>query len=422
MRIRIRTLTVLVAGLCLAAAPGCKKDEPAPEGAPPQQQGGPSGGGPDQPQRPGPATPQPAVGGPVTDNATGAATNKPVTPPVAAPVVKSQLDRPAAPPVPTDNLLLVIRAAETGCRADQPICPAREALAAKLTEDLDMVTELLAKGTDQQRIQIRLAVQRSGAPETDGLLATVLVGRDGLLDRVSLAHAVMLRAGATVKTLLGYLNKAQGDEAVLSIDALAAIGGDEAVSGLVTALDNAKLAPYFGEICRALSRSGRAESLDKILAVATRLNATQRQTVGCRGAEAAIRMQKSLGPLSYNIDGARKKVATALVHQTSLHTLRVSLSLDAGADCASPGTADAVFSIPLARTGAPIVDAGVAASLAFQGKDLGPTGSFLMHFDALKLEAGTAVSGAIHHSHAVKSDPHIVISGRFTGSYCGVAR
>ena len=54
--------------------------------------------------------------------------------------------------------------------------------------------------------------------------------------------------------------------------------------------------PFWGETCTALGRHIALDSLDRIANLGRRLNASPRQSEGCRSAEAALRMDLGANP------------------------------------------------------------------------------------------------------------------------------
>ncbi len=427
-----RPFPILV--LALFVATGCKKKDAEPT-AP--------GGG----EKASAATPAPVDGQPSAEPAPGvesAPKTEPVEPePVASSETKRveppkvepkkvepkkevahRLEPPRLPDPPEDNLLLVVRQAEIGCRADQPVCEARDLLAAKLVPELEAATELVANGTDAQKKTIAAALLRSRHPDTDALLARHVVAGNGHLDAAVVAHVAALRAEAAVEPLLAAMNQQNRtpEEVLMSFDALAAIGGEAAEKGLVAAFDSQTLAPWRGALCRALSRLEVEAAQEKIVAAAARLDATERQVRGCRGAEAAAVMLRSQGLLNLNIDGRQKPVTAVLVHHIEkdpLH-LRVSFATDEGAGCDNPGTPETSLVVPLDREAEPLVGVGLASAMTHKGKALGADGSFLMRFDKLEMTIGAPAEGVVYHSHTRSGDPRVELSGRFSAIYCGI--
>lgn len=390
---------------------GCKKKETAAVAPPPP------------PPEPAPAPTEPA---PAPDGAAATPEPEPAKPLLeakpTAPVAR--LDPPALPPPPEDNLLLVIHAAETSCAENVNPCPERERLAAKMATDIPTVTELLQKGTDQQKKALRLALPRTRAPEAEPLLVAGLVGADGALDPKVLAAVRQRRSPLAVAPLATYLKKAVGDEAVRALDALSAIANPKAVDALADSLRDAHLKPWYGAVCRGLSRVLARDQRENVVAVAAALGSTEDHVFGCRGAEAALRVLDSGGGLALNVDGRQLGVTSVLAWQTPTDppAVRLELSTVDGASCEKPGAIATALVVPLGWSGEPIVGAGLVARLEHDGRDLGEDGSYLFRFDALALELGQKATGVVHVAEASPQSARVIVSGHFEATWCGVGK
>ena len=394
----------------LVLAFGCKKPQAPPAEAPP----------------PVPA-PAPAPAATAADAGTAAAPEPAPAKPLLDPpplVPLARLEAPKLPPPPEDNLLLVIHAAETACREGASSCPERELLAAKIATDIPTVTELLKKGTDQQKKALRLALPWTRSDEADALLVSGLVGPDGALDLDVLAAVRARRTPLAHKPLADYLAKAVGDQAVLAIDALSALGDEKAVLTLSQSLRDEHLKPWYGAVCRGLSRVLAADQRENVVAVAAAAGATEDQVFGCRGAEAAFRTLESGGGLALNVDGRQLNTTAVLAWETRANppSVRLELATDAAATCAAPGKIATALVAPLDRSGEPLVGVGLVARLWHDGRDLGEDGGYLFRFDELKLELGAKATGVVHVAEASRQHARVIVSGHFEATWCGVEK
>lgn len=440
MKLRI----TIIAALALAVATtGCKKDPPATPGP-----GGGTSGPADEPgpapttageapsatagEQPAgtdgaedPATTGGALGGETGGGEAAATTDSgTVDSGETTPPPRDRLEAPIAAEVPTDNLLMVVQRASTSCPANQPLCPARDALSAKLATDIESTAELLEKGTDQQKVALRAALLRARSPEADALLVTGLIGPGGMLDDAVIEHALELRAEAMVEPLSAFLQRAVGPDAVKAINALSRIAHDGSREQLSKALDDQRLKPWHGEVCRALSRVGVTDRGEKIVEIGAHLAATDRQRIGCRTAEAVLRMLKSAANPVYMLQNQRRPPTALLLHHPVKDPLHVVLSIhtNEGASCAAPGAPSAQLQIPLDRNTDPIVGVPVVPVLFQEGRHLGRDGVFLFQLDALEMKANTPAQGIAYVSHTTPNEPRVLFTGRFDATYCGVGR
>lgn len=387
----------------------------------------------DKPSEDKPAVPQPAVSeDKKAPEPTAKAQPEPVKaavgevekkPPAPKKTMKPErVSVPVLPPPPEENILVAIRNAESGCLVKPKECRARDLLAAKMTQDIERATELLQKGTDQQKRALRQALLRCSDPSTDSLLVQGLVGADGLLNTKVLDRVKLLRTDKAVAGLKKYLKKAAGSEAVTAIDALGYLPGDQAVKVLRSAFSDKRHAAYRGEICRAMARRLNIDALDAATKLTQRLNATERQLTGCAGAQSAFRMLTSSGGLNLNVEGQRLPIGSVLFYQRKGQSKVVYLDVaPAGTtECSSTFKGDLTLRVPLARTGEPVIGDGVVPEVYYQGKLLGSSGAFLLRLDQWKYIPGSQVAGAVHIAHTRKNDARIILSGRFKGTYCGV--
>lgn len=435
---RLKRMRLLIAASALALViTGCKKQDAPPATGQPQ---GPAPSGQTTGAAPTPAvpttgrttaapgpetpttTPDPETNGQETTGQGGTEPAEVPVPEAPAPVVVHRLEKPKMPAMPSDNILSVIHAAEVGCKANDSLCDKRDALATKLAEDIDATRELLEKGTDQQKAAIRAALLRARHPDADALLVTGVVGPSGALDDAVIAHAVALRATAAVQPLGQHLAKSVGLEAIKAIDALGALGGDNAKALLTKALDDPRLAPYHGEVCRSLARVMAMDRFDTITEIGNRLDATARQARGCRGAEAAFRMMRSGNQPILNIDGNQHTVTGLFLWQSESNPLRADLVVSTALDatCDNPGEALVTLSVPLDRNTDPQLNIGLVPSLVYRGDDLGTDGAYLFRFEALEMTVGSTARGSFHISHGGDAPPRIIVSGHFQATWCGV--
>jgi hypothetical protein len=318
--------------------------------------------------------------------------------------------------------MMVARQAATACtEADAP-CPARLALAAKIPTELEQATELLAKGTDQEKAALRAALLIVRDETADPLLVSLLVSATGETDRAVLGHLAALRSPLAIPAILARLPKAAGAEAGALIAAIGRIGGEPARAAVATLLADKAMAPYWGEVCRLASRVVATGLFDKVVSIGNALSATPSQADGCRNAEAALRMLSSAGDLVVNAGGMQTPYGKAQVWQSAgdPHHVELVIPADPAATCAKPGAALATFRAPLDRKGAPIMDEGLVAELRVDGTDFSDAPVSLMRFEALELRKGAEARG---HVSAVQlktnTAPHLILSGPFQGTFCG---
>ncbi len=325
-------------------------------------------------------------------------------------------------PAPPDEILpLVARKAALECAPGAADCPALRALAAKVEAEPDAAVELAKSGTDQEKAALRLALRYVRGASCDALLAGAVLDGSGALDPAIAARVAALRIDAAVKPLVERLAKAAAEEAIAIVDTLGAIGSRAAVDALVKALDDQTVAPYWGDVCRNLARNTEVAALKRVQEVGQSLAATDRQAEGCRNAEAAMRMLGSAGELIFNVGGLQQPTGRALVQQSKEHpeVLVISFPATAEATCAAPGEVRARFEVPLDRTGAPILGAGVAGRLVSDAPETAQA-LYLLQLDALDPKVGGAVSGKIYASHRrFAGNQHLIVSGPFQGTFCG---
>lgn len=343
------------------------------------------------------------------------------SPTVEAPI-QDRLEPPKAPPVPSENLLLLIHHAATRCRPNQRLCDARDSLGSKMVAQLKRSTELLKTGTDQQKRVLRHALLRVRDLQADELLASILIGDDGALDLAAISHVGALRSRAAVPVLATYLEKAAGAQAVLAIDTLARIGGEAAATALKAALKDKRLRPYWGEVCRGLARVGASDQRESVTAIGAALNATDRHQIGCRSAEAAFRKLSSGGGLNVNIDGTRRVGARTLFYHPTPDPTVIHMAITDGPDatCEAPGQVETTLTVPLDRAGQP-VRGFVVPSVRHGGKNLGDSGAFALRFDAIEMKRGATVKGSVYVSHTRPGQPRVLVAGHFQGVWCGVS-
>ena len=425
-----RLLSCVLTAMWVLGAGGCKKDAApsaatppaAPSTAPPAA--GAESTTSEPGTEPGAAEGVPAAGDPETPVTTaepagseeGEAAGSVASPPL------DRLEPPTSAAVPDDNLLLVIRKAETSCAVNQPQCNARDALAAKMATRLEDSARLLQEGTDGQKKALRAALLRVRSPELDALLVSGLVRSDGLLDTAVVAHAVALRTEAAVEPLASYLQKAVGPEALRAIDALSALGTEKASPALKAALDDPRLRPWAGAACRGLSRLDERSARTRMVELGAALNATDRQRTGCRGAEAAFRMLESVGNLVVSVRGRHIQVSRVFIHQPLSNPLHVEVTFGttSEASCEQPGASPLRLRVPLDRKAEPVVGQPVVPVLFDEEGERGSGGAFYMQFDDLKLVRGEKASGAVYVSDVRSGEMPLIVSGRFEATYCGV--
>jgi hypothetical protein len=380
---------------------GCKDQEPA---APPTQEA------PATNESPGTAT--------AGDPKPQAAVEKPV------PVQPSRVAAPKLPPVPQDILHLVIHKANINCPADSRDCAARAELAAKIVPEIESVEDLLKKGTDQQKTALRKALLVTRDPAADRLLVDGIVSAAGNLDTAVVDAIRLRRTALAALPLEKYLQKATGSEAALAIDALGYLGSPQAEQLLTKLLKDKRLKPQYGAVCQALARLLAKDTMDAVSAIAHRTGATERQVIGCGGAEAAFLTLKGGGQLAFNVDGKQTKVAQILLHQKASDPLALTMtvSTDAKSSCKAPSTTGLLVRVPLDRDAEAIVGGGLVAELTYDGKALGDSGSFLLRFLSLELKTGAAARGTMHLAHTRPGEPRIILSGHFGATYCGVGK
>ena len=335
---------------------------------------------------------------------------------------KDSLPPIALPKPPEDSVLLVARRAATNCRPDGSPCAERAELAAKIPLELEVATNILEKGTDQDKGAIREALLLVRDPAADKLLSSQVISANGTIDAPVVAHLEALRSPAGIDALLERLKKTGADEAIAIISALGRIGGDEGRGALTALLADKAAAPYWGEVCRGISQSGATSLLKEIVAIGNALSATPRQAQGCRNAEAAFRMLDSAGGLIVNVGGIQVPYGAALAWQRREDPSELVIVIPAatGATCAAPGEERARFTVRLDRAGKPIVGDAIPARLNAFGADHGDEGVYFFRFDALTLKRDTSfqahVSAVLQKS---KVDEHLIISGPIDGTYCG---
>ncbi len=431
---------VLTLALSVAIS-GCKKKPQDPEQGPggPHDRNGPGGpGGPNERHDPndpnGPGGPNGPSGpeGEGPDGPSGAS---------GAPTLASGSTAPSAPAAPTaaladdpvwvppakllpgpeEGFLVLVRAAEQRCRRGDNVCPERDQLASRLPVELDQVKDMLQKGTDQQKRTLRDALLRSTDPSLDELLVAGVVAADGGLERTVLVHAQKLTTPKLVAPLLAFLEKATGPDVNVAVDALSRLPAAEWKKWVLGKLLAESHRPYSGALCRAVARQGLTEAKDAVVQLGSAPNAGDAQLLGCRGAEATFQVRASGTPLTYNVEGRQLPVAAVLVTQdrNDPTTLVLGITATPKASCASMGTIDTVLRVPMDRDAKPIVGRGLVPRLVHQQKDLGDAQVFHLSFDALETKRNAPVSGVVHVAHIVSGEPHVVVSGHFTGQYCG---
>ena len=413
----------LIAAAALVLPAGCKKKTGNRETAPAQKPA--PKPAPDEDAQ----EPEPDLGGPEEAVADAGAPVKPDTAVAPEVAVRTdpwhRLERPKAADVPQDNLLLAIHRASTGCNAKRPLCPARDQLAAKLAMEVEAATELLEKGTDQQKLAIREALLRVRDPKLDELTATQLVDAHGMLDPRVTEQVASLRAGAAVGPLGAHLqSKAFGAEAVLAIDTLSRIGGEAATTALKNALGDERLKPFWGEVCRGLARVVATDQMEAASKIGSLLSATDRQLAGCRGAEAAFRLLRSANSLQLSVDETRHVPTAVLFRQRVSDPLGFEMVVADGkeASCSKLDGVRATLRVPLDRDAEPIVGAGLVPTLRVGDKDLGSDGVFLFRVDAMDMKIGAEVRGSVYAAHIKAGEPRVQLSGHFQGQWCGVSR
>ena len=360
--------------ILLLAVTSCKKEEPKTNSTEAADKG----------------AEQKAAAAPAGDAKKPTATKADKVQAIPAKAPAERVDLPAEPKVPSENLLTVIRKAVLTCPAETLECPAYDALAAKIAAEIKDAGKLLDSGTDQQKKAILAALLRSRNTATDALLVRGLVDSRGMLSPGVIEAIRTLRISDAVKPLEKRLAKAQGPEAIPIINTLGHVGGDAAKKVLVSAFDDARLRPFQGEICRALSRVVETSFMAKAQSVVSRTGATERQITGCGGAVAAFRVLNSSGALNLNIDGTRKNVNTVLFYQSenNPYTIRMALVEARGAGCDKAKSAQVTLEVPLSRTGNILTGQGSVSSLSLGKKSLGSDGLFLHRFDSMELRIG----------------------------------
>ncbi len=391
---------IAIVFIVLWTVSGCRKDpEPAP------------------PIAPIPAPSSPAA---VANTEAKEAKEAPAKPVKKAPVL-DRVALPTLPPAPDEPLDFVARKAAQRCRPSDAQCAGYDRLAAKIEHDLGRAKELLRSGTDQQKRAIRHALLRTRTDASDELLVTQLTGPSGALDDAVLEAVHWRRTNAAVKPLQAVLKKAVGEDIRKAMDALSAIGTKEALSALKETLTDKRLHPYLGSACRGLARAVSTDSVEDVTRLGSALNATEDQSAGCRGAEVALRVYNSGSRLSANIGSKRLQDPLVAVHQLSTDPRFLRIRVVHGTDnpC-DEKEGVTTLRAALSREGEPMVGVGLDAIALNNDGTVSVADVFMLRFDELVLKNGLPVRGMMHMDYSVSKQPRVIVTGHFTGTYCGV--
>ena len=376
-------------------------------------------------KEPEPTPPMAPIPAPSSPAAVGSTEPKEEQETPAKPVKKAPvLDRvalPTLPPAPDEPLDLVARQTAQRCRPSDDQCTEYNRLAAKIESALGRTKELLQSGTDQQKRAIHHALLRTRSDASDELLVTQLVSPTGALDDAVLEAVHWRRTNAAVKPLQNILKKAVGEDIRKAMAALSAIGTKEAVSALKETLTEKRLHPYLGSACRGLARAAATDLLEEMTRLGAALNATEGQSTGCRGAEVALRVYKSGSRLSANIGSKRLRDPLVAVHQLSTDPRFLRIRVVHGTDnpC-DEKEGVTTLRAALSRRGEPMVGVGLDAIALNDDGSASVADVFMLRFDELALKKGLPVRGTMHMDYRVSKQPRVIVSGHFTGTYCGV--
>lgn len=386
--------------IVLWMASGCRKDpEPTPPIAP----------------IPAPSSPSAVAGGEPNE-----AKETPAKAVKKAPVL-DRVALPTLPPSPDGPLDMVARQAAQRCRPSDDKCTEYNRLAAKIDTDLGRAQELLKSGTDQQKRAIRHALLRTRTDASDELLVTHLMDPSGALDDAVLEAVHWRRTNTAVKPLQAVLKKVVGEDVRKAMGALGAIGTKEAVSALKETLTDKRLHPYLGSACRGLARAVSTDSVADVTRLGAALNATKGQSIGCRGAEVALRVYKSGSRLAVNVGSKRLQNPRVAVHQLSADPRYLRIRVVHGTDnpCeAKEGVT--TLRAALSRKGEPMVGVGLDAIAVNNDGSVSVGDVFMLRFDELVMKNGLPVRGTLHMDYSVSKQPRVIVTGHFTGTYCGV--